>query len=156
HLANTLIKKDCNVYISTRTPTKYHSTNNIIYISDRLTAKSLPIIHVVINLAGESLFGYWTKEKKQRILKSRIQTTNRVIQLMRQMEQRPKVFINASAIGFYGTSDEVIFTEETQTSGQDFLASVVTEWEQVAKNAEDLNIRTIYARFGLVLGDQGS
>src|SRR5699024_10179889 len=63
---------------------------------------------------------------------------------------------NASAIGFYGTSDEVIFTEETQTSGQDFLASVVKEWEQVAKNAEDLNIRTIYARFGLVLGDQGS
>lgn len=155
-LTEAFIQKGYHIYISTRTPNKYVATENITYISDQLDEKLLPNLDIIINLAGESLFGYWTEDKKRRILKSRINMTKRVVQLMKRMEQRPEVFLNASAIGFYGTSDEVIFTEKTKESGRDFLATVVKQWEQTAKQAENLNIRTIYARFGLVLGDQGA
>jgi len=156
HVTDALIKKGYHVYISTRTPNKHHSTENITYVNSNVAVADLPRIYAVINLAGESLFGYWTKNKKKRILQSRIQSTKRIVQLMEQMEQRPEVFINASAIGFYGTTDEVIFTEETTQHGDDFLASVVKKWEQTAIGAEKLNIRTVYARLGLVLGKQGS
>lgn len=75
---------------------------------------------------------------------------------MAMMKHKPDVFINASAIGFYGMSDEMVFTENTTTPGDDFLANVVTQWEQTAKQAEDLNIRTVYTRFGVILGEQGA
>src|SRR5699024_12843873 len=67
------------------------------------------------------------------------------------METKPDVFIPGSAIGFYGSNDENIVTEATTTSGHDFLSSVCTKWEAAAHMAEDLNIRTVYARVGVVL-----
>src|SRR5690625_519928 len=156
HLTKTFIKEGYHVYISTRKPNKYGSTENITYVNSNVAVTDLPKISVVINLAGESLFGYWTENKKKRILQSRIQSTKRVVQLMEQMEHPPEMFINASAIGYYGTSDEVIFTEATKQQGDDFLASVVKKWEDEAMKAESLGIRTVYARFGLVLGEGGA
>ncbi len=115
----------------------------------------MPNIDVVINLAGESLFGYWTKKKKEKILKSRIDTTKKVVSLLERMEPKPKTFISASAIGFYGTDDEKIFTEDTEECGDDFLANVTKKWEAEAKRAENLGIRTIIARFGVILAKDG-
>lgn len=156
HLTKAFIKKGYHVYISTRTPNKYRSTKNITYVNSHVAVRDLPKIDAVINLAGESLFGYWTENKKKRILQSRIQSTKRIVQLMEQMEHSPEVFINASAIGYYGTSDEVIFTEATKQHGEDFLATVVRKWEDAAARAESLDIRTVYTRFGIVLGEQGA
>src|SRR5690625_896443 len=72
------------------------------------------------------------------------------MQFVTSMETKPHVFISGSAVGYYGISDEMIYTENTFTSGDDFLAKVCAKWEKVAHTAEDLNIRTIYARFGVV------
>ena len=112
--------------------------------------KKLPFIHAVINLAGESLFGYWTAQKKERIRSSRINTTEKLTQIFMQMDQKPEVFISGSAVGFYGMSEEKIFTEASTDPGEDFLATVCSAWEESAAIADDLGIRTVYARFGVI------
>src|SRR5699024_9971009 len=94
---------------------------------------------------------YWSVKKKEKILMSRIHTTEKLLKMVMQMGEKPSVFINGSAIGFYGMSEKEIFTEKTSKPGNDFLAEVVDKWEQCANIAEDLGIRTVYTRFGLVL-----
>lgn len=154
HLTNRLINKGHHVFIITRTPQAYESTENVTYL--HYDAKLLPRIHAVINLAGDSLFGYWTKRKKERILSSRINTTQTLINLMKQLPEKPQAFISASAVGFYGTSHDVIFTEKTIQPGDDFLARVVVDWEKTARQAIDAGIRTVILRLGVILGEEGA
>lgn len=140
-----------HVYVLTRNPKKHKDTQSITYISYQYSIKRLPFIHAVVNLAGESLFGYWTKEKKQSIIDSRIEVTEQLTKMMMQMKTKPHVFISGSAIGFYGTADNMIFTEKTESPSNDFLGDVTKKWEAAAHVAEDLGIRTVYSRFGVVL-----
>lgn len=156
HLTRALTEADHDVYILTRSPEEHHDTKCVTFISYCHPVDDLPVMHAVVNLAGDSLFGYWTKKKKDAIRTSRINTTQQVIQMMEQMERKPDVFISGSAVGFYGTSEDLIFTEKTTKPGDDFLASVVTEWEQTAKQAEQLGVRTVYTRFGVILGKEGA
>lgn len=143
-------------YILTRFPDNYTDTNDEIYISYDHPVAQLPTIHAVINLAGESLFGYWSKKKREAILNSRIDTTNNVIEIIKKLHKRPDVFISGSAVGYYGTSEDLMFTEVTEKPGEDFLASVVVQWEKYAKQVEEMGIRTVYTRFGVVLGVDGA
>jgi uncharacterized protein len=153
-LVEKLTSLNHHSYILTRTPENFSNTENTTYISFDNT-ESLPVIKGVINLAGETLYGYWTKSKKDKIKASRIETTQKVIDLMKQMTKKPDVFISGSAVGFYGISDDMIFTEETKQPGNDFLADVVVDWERTAKQAEELSIRTVFTRFGVILGKDG-
>ncbi|SFB16811.1 hypothetical protein SAMN04488072_108182 [Lentibacillus halodurans] len=156
HLSNALTEQDHYVYIVTRSPEKHRNTRKTSFISYNHPIEDLPEIQAVINLAGDSLFGYWTKKKKEAIRTSRIDTTQHVIRMMEQMDKKPDVFISGSAVGFYGTSEDLVFTEKTTQPGDNFLAGVVTEWEQTAKQAEKLEIRTVYTRFGVILGKEGA
>ncbi|SET70963.1 hypothetical protein SAMN05216389_12219 [Oceanobacillus limi] len=156
HLVAALHQKGYHTYILTRSPANSANSNNSTFIGYDHPVEELPTIYGVINLAGESLFGYWTKQKKEAILNSRIETTKKVIQMIEKLEEKPDVFINGSAVGYYGMSEDLIFTEETEQPGSDFLARVVVEWERTAKQAEDFGIRTIYARFGVILGKSGA
>lgn len=155
-LIKTLKAQENHLYIVSRSPDRYQNKDRVRFISYDLPRENLPLIDIVINLAGESLFGYWTKRKKDRILQSRIKTTRAALNFISQARIKPRLFINASAIGFYGSSEEKIFTEATSKPGNDFLASVVTKWEASAKEAENYGVRTILARFGLILGKGGS
>ncbi|WP_164670009.1 TIGR01777 family oxidoreductase [Virgibacillus doumboii] len=156
HLTNTLLENDHCVYILTRSPDKHTDSEKISYLGYNTQADTLPTIHAVINLAGDSLFGYWTKKKKEAIRNSRIETTQKVIDFMKNMDKKPEVLISGSAVGFYGTSEDLIFTEKTTKPGNDFLATVVTDWEKTASQAEQLRIRTVYTRFGVILGNEGA
>jgi len=149
-LVDALSAKGHHIYVLTRSPKQYADTTNISYVSYEYPIKRLPFIHAIINLAGESLFGYWTEQKKKDILNSRIHITEKLMQFVTSMETKPHVFISGSAVGYYGISDDMIYTEKTSTPGDDFLAKVCAKWEKVAHTAEDLNIRTVYARFGVV------
>ncbi|CQR47216.1 Epimerase family protein [Paraliobacillus sp. PM-2] len=148
------------VFILTRSPENFTNKPSVTYVG-WLNEKDKPEevlkdCKAIINLAGESLFGYWTEEKKKRILDSRINATKNIIHLIKSMEKQPEVLVNASAVGYYGTSDEQIFTEKTTHPGDDFLAYVTNEWEKTAQHAEVLGIRVVYARLGIVLGDNGT
>lgn len=155
-LTAALHEKDHHVYILTRSPEKYEGSAKSTFISYDYPVKKLPAIHGVINLAGESLFGYWSERKKESIINSRIDITQKVIGIMKKLDKKPEVFISGSAVGFYGTSEDVIFTETTIQTGDDFLARVAIEWEKTAKQAEEMGIRTVYSRFGVILGEKGA
>lgn len=112
-------------------------------------------LDAVVNLAGESIMGLWTKEKKRRILESRVLGTRRVVEAMAAMENRPRVLINASAIGIYGDTGERE-VDETSPPGQGFLAEVGQAWEAEALRAEALGVRVVCVRIGFVLGRGGA
>lgn len=148
---NKLVNEGHHVYVITRYPRTHKDTESVSYISFEYPIRRLPTIHAVVNLAGESLFGYWSEKKKEMIYTSRIEATERLVNMMLQMEKKPQVFLSGSAIGYYGNQSNKIFTEDTTQPSDDFLASVVSTWENAAHHAEDLGIRTVYTRFGVVL-----
>jgi len=156
-LVGTLHQQKHHIYILTRSPKSHKNTERKTYIGYDVDASELPVIEGVINLAGESLFGYWTTHKKNAILKSRVETTNTLLNIIDHMPIKPHVLINASAVGFYGTSEQKIFTEKTSQASDDFLGKVTHEWENTTKLAEAMGVRTVMTRFGVILGqDHGA
>lgn len=150
-----LIEKGHNVSILSRSVNK--QTNNVTYIKwlteDAAPEKELNGIDAFINLAGESINnGRWTTTQKQKIYDSRMQATEEVLRIMDALTDKPKVLVNASAIGIYPASNEKIYTEQSLEVGTDFLAKTVHDWEQKAKHAESLDVRVTYGRFGIILG----
>jgi uncharacterized protein (TIGR01777 family) len=109
----------------------------------------------IVNLAGDSLAeGRWTKAKKARILASRIDAGAAVVEAVRLSPTKPRVLVQASAIGFYGPAgDEDL--DERSPSGVGFLAGVVRAWEDSTKAVESYGVRRAVIRSGLVLGTGG-
>ncbi len=109
----------------------------------------------VINLAGENVSnGLWTKAKKARLLSSRVNATRLLASTLAAMKQPPPVWINASAVGYYGNRGDDSLDEQSGP-GQGFLADVCRQWEKAAEPALDKNIRTVFLRTGVVLSDKG-
>ncbi|MDJ0797937.1 MAG: TIGR01777 family oxidoreductase [Calothrix sp. MO_167.B12] len=109
----------------------------------------------VVNLAGESIAeGRWTAEKKQEILNSRQLSTQNIVAAIANAEHKPNVLINASAIGYYGTSETASFTEDSPSSN-DFLAEVCQVWEAEARKVSDAGVRLVILRLGIVLDAGG-
>lgn len=112
-------------------------------------------IDVVINLSGDNIFSdRWTKDKKDAIRSSRVQTTQFLAETMASLDTPPKLFINASAVGIYGSRGDA-FLSESSPPGEGFLADVVKEWEQATEPAEKAGIRVIHLRLGAVLSNTG-
>ncbi|WP_392482691.1 TIGR01777 family oxidoreductase [Nostoc sp. C110] len=110
----------------------------------------------VVNLAGEPIGeGRWTPERKQEILNSRKLGTQKIVEAIANANPKPTVLINASAIGYYGTSETANF-DETSQSGNDFLAQVCQAWEAEATKVKDAGVRLVILRFGIVLGNGGA
>ena len=110
-------------------------------------------LDAVVNLAGEPILGLWTPEKKDKILRSRVDTTRRVVESLRP--GGPRVLVNASAVGFYGdTGDEEV--DESTPAGEGFLAEVCQAWEDAALPAEALGVRLVLPRIGFVTGPGGA
>ena len=111
----------------------------------------------VVNLAGENIAsGRWTQQRKVALRTSRIGSTNAIVDAIAQAPeaQRPKVLVNASAIGYYGNRGEETLMEASPP-GQDFLARLCADWETAARRAEPLGVRVAVLRTGLVLGPGG-
>ncbi|MFW2387410.1 MAG: TIGR01777 family oxidoreductase [Polyangiales bacterium] len=109
----------------------------------------------VIHLAGDNVAsGRWTEAKKERIRSSRVRGTELLASTIAELDPQPRVFVSASAIGFYGTrGDEVL--DESASQGSGFLASVCADWEAAAAPARDAGIRVVHPRIGVVLAAEG-
>lgn len=110
----------------------------------------------VVNLAGAAIGeGRWTAERKQEIINSRQIGTQKLVEAIAKAEQKPSVLVNASAVGYYGTSETATF-EENSPPGNDFLSEVCIAWEAEAHYVKDLGVRLAILRLGVVLGMGGA
>ena len=108
----------------------------------------------VVHLAGESIAGRWTKEKKEKIEDSRVKGTKLIAGSLAKLDNKPGVLIAASAIGIYGDrGDEIL--NESSSSGSGFLADVALRWEEALEPAAKAGIRVVKLRIGMVLGKDG-
>jgi uncharacterized protein (TIGR01777 family) len=109
---------------------------------------------VVINLAGENVGeGRWSQSRKQRLVSSRLDATHALVEAMRANPSKPRTFISASAVGYYGLLGDQI-ADETSPRGRGFLAELTEKWEAAAREAEPFS-RLVILRFGVVLDNSG-
>ncbi len=109
----------------------------------------------VVNLSGENLAAKrWTAGQKAELRKSRLETTRAIVGAIAAASIKPKVLLNASAVGFYGPSDSSPL-DEGASPGSGFLAEMCREWEEAAKKAEAFGVRVVLLRTGIVLAKEG-
>ncbi len=115
----------------------------------------LESVDAVVHLAGENIAGgRWNEKRKAKIRSSRVQGTRSLVQSIAAVQQRPKVLVCASAIGYYGDRGDQELTESSDP-GSGFLVDVCRQWETEAMAAEDLGLRVVCVRIGIVLSPKG-
>lgn len=111
---------------------------------------------IIIHLAGENVGkGKWTQERKQRMINSRVSSTQLLFKKIKDQQIPIQKFIGASAIGYYGMHDREEPYQESDLPGDDFMASICKEWEKKALQFESLNIPVIILRIGVTLSAEG-
>lgn len=120
-----------------------------------LDARRLEGIDAVIHLAGENIAaGRWSESRKKAIVESRTSSTKLVAETIAALPSKPRVFLSASAVGFYGNrGDELL--DEGSAMGEGFLATTCRDWEAETRYAQRAGIRTVQMRFGMILSRQG-
>lgn len=111
--------------------------------------ESIPQVDAVINLAGYSVANKWTTENKAKIIDSRMQSTELLMRIIRELPQKPKVIVTTSASGYYAPS--YLVQDENAPAGTGFLSELCVDWENATLKAEELGIRRVILRVGVVL-----
>ena len=109
---------------------------------------------VIVNLVGRNIFTRWTPKVKEEIYLSRINSTKQAVKCLSSIKKRDALLINANAIGYYGLR-QTGSVDENSPSGDDFLAKVCVDWQNVALMKKDATKRVIIARIAPVLGKEG-
>jgi uncharacterized protein (TIGR01777 family) len=112
-------------------------------------------IDAVVHLAGETVAGRWSEDKKRRILESRVNGTRLVSEAIAALGRPPGALVCASAIGVYGDRGDEVINDQSPVSAGGFLADVVRAWEAAAQPARDAGIRVVNTRFGIVQSARG-
>jgi hypothetical protein len=127
------------------------------WVVDRLDdIPSETVIDAVVNLAGARVLGMpWTRARRAELLRSRTATTAAIVDLMRRLQQRPRVLVSASAVGFYGATPHRAFDpcdERSPARPGQFQSDLCAAIEHEARRAEALGVRVVRMRLGVVLG----
>lgn len=165
HLSQLFLEQGDSVTIATRNPEKREEQARETGRTDSTRVQFVPLdsdlshhmqdCDVVVNLAGENLFGKrWTSNVKKGLYNSRIHTTRSLVEAMKRLDKKPDVFLSASAVGYYGDCGSEKITEK-RGPGSDFLARMCHDWEQESLEAENLGIRVVNPRLGVTLGKEG-
>jgi uncharacterized protein (TIGR01777 family) len=117
---------------------------------------SLSGCDAVVNLAGAPISERWSDEHKRAIVDSRVVGTQKLVEALAQADPKPAVWVNASAIGYYGTSETETFDEASQPVEDDFLSQVCQQWEAAAQQVKSYGPRLVIFRLGIVLGMGGA
>ena len=170
-ITQALLKESYQVIVLSRHPQKPANQSSSVKWAywnpdkNEIDISALQQAQHIIHLAGDPLAdGRWTKAKKERILKSRTQSSELLFQKIKEHHISLQSFISASAIGFYGnhlsnknepSSSQFKGFNESDQAGEDFIAHVCQQWEQASSAIQNLGIRTVIIRIGLVLSDKG-
>jgi uncharacterized protein len=159
-LCDALLARGDTVVGLSRDPQRARSTNpSVIWHAweptlERPPAAAFENVSGVVNLEGEKINQRWTDDAKRRIMESRRVGTRNLIAAIAGLEQKPKVLVNQSAIGFYGDRGEAM-VDESAEPGEGYDAEVVREWEATAREAEGVGMRLVIVRTGHVLDPSG-
>lgn len=157
-LTNTLLGHGYQVSHLGRSRTSKKSVKSYIWnIKDGFIEEgAIESANIVVHLAGAGVADKpWTRSRKQEILQSRVQSTRLLFDKLASTSNRCETVVCASAIGVYGTDTGEDWVTEESPSGSGFLAEVVRQWEQQIVRLEELKLRVVTLRFGIVLSKQG-
>lgn len=153
-LCEYLLSKSHSITVLTRKTTNQRQDISTIDCFDDLTSNSQ--FDVVINLAGEPIADKrWSNAQKQKITRSRIDTTESIISFFKRASNKPSLFISGSAIGYYGIEPSEQIITEHSSGDSSFSSTLCKQWEESAHQAEQMGIRTCLLRTGIVLGNGG-
>ena len=158
-LCDALLARGDEVVGLSRDPEKARQTNPTVRwfawqaTLERPPAEAFEGVEGVVNLIGEPINQRWNEESKRRIMESRRASTHNLVQAIGALQDRPKVLVSQSAIGYYGDRGEALVDESTGP-GSDFAAEVCVEWERAAHEADEL-LRVVVVRTGLLLDPGG-
>jgi hypothetical protein len=157
HLVRRLIKRGERVIVLTRDADhaldRFGPQVHIITSLNDLDASAK--IDAVVNLAGAPILGLpWTRARRSKLIGSRVETTRALVALMGRLTRPPRVFVSASAIGYYGVRQNE-WIDENSTSSPIFQSVLCQQWEAAAMSAETVGARVVRLRIGLVLGRDG-
>ncbi|MDP2561771.1 TIGR01777 family oxidoreductase [Psychrobium sp. 1_MG-2023] len=161
-LISSLMKDNHRVVVLTRTApvsTAFVSLEDLglIEIHSLSQLSALERFDAVINLAGEPIANKrWSRAQRDKIVASRINTTQQLIDFFSTLEHKPLTFISGSAVGVYGLGVESNPINEQCAGDDSFASQLCQQWEQTALQAKALSIRTCLLRTGIVLGQQGA
>ncbi|MCK4875514.1 MAG: TIGR01777 family oxidoreductase [Sulfurimonas sp.] len=116
-------------------------------------AAELENCDILINLSGTTILAPWNDSYKKTLYTSRIDTTNKLVEAMSLCKEKPKLFLSASAVGIYDSSNS--HDDESEDYADDFLSSLCKDWEAEAKKAEALGVRCVQMRFGVIFAKEG-
>jgi uncharacterized protein (TIGR01777 family) len=155
-LCRRLLGRGDEVVVLSRNPSKVAAGRGVAWdakSSGPWTAE-LADADAVVNLAGENIGeGRWSDARKQRIVESRLDATRALVEGLKSAPSRPRAFVSASAIGYYGPhGDEEL--DESSPAGSDFLSDVCRRWEEAARGVEGY-ARLVIVRIGIVLATDG-
>lgn len=160
-LCKSLLEQKYAVTVLTRHPRRAANkfqNDDITFIGDLSEIKNDHVFNAVINLAGEPIAQRWNDKTKAKIFGSRIHTTKKLVALLKRLDHKPDVFISGSAIGWYGTHTDKVYDEQSHPSENDigsYSKNLCQAWETEALKAQQLNIRTVLLRTGVVLEKDG-
>ena len=153
-LSQALLKQGHQIAITSRDPAA-HPPENGIRVRRLTDLSATDYFDVVINLAGAGIADQrWSEPRKQVLRDSRLNTTQALLDWMQIAVQKPSLFLSGSAIGFYGAQGETELTE-TSEPHLEFVHQLCADWEDIAKVAEELGVRTVLLRTGVVLHPDG-
>ena len=156
-LVRELLRAGHDITILTRHPVAaaLQFTGRVRAIISPGELSSHEVFDAIVNLAGAPVVGLpWSEKRKRAIAESRFNTTKNLMQFVKRAKHVPQVWVQASAIGYYGPySDDPI--DETRPVGNGFAASLCEKWECLTNELEALSIRRVVLRFGLVFGRSG-
>lgn len=159
-LINFLVGKGYFIHVLTRKPSA-NSIENICFFQwdierQYINKKAFEGVEILINLTGANIGEKrWTNDRKKEIIDSRIKSINLLYQYISENKFNINTFILSSAVGFYGAVTTEKTFAETSERGNDFLASVCQKWENAALKFNDLGVRTVILRKGVILGKDG-
>jgi uncharacterized protein (TIGR01777 family) len=157
HLVRRLVMRGDRVIVLTRRPEvaldRFGPQARIVTNLDALDLNEK--IDAIVNLAGAPILGLpWTRARRQKLVASRVDTTRALVALCGRVARQPRVFVTASAIGYYGVHGDEVIDEQCQPVPA-FQSTLCQEWEAAAEAAASLGVRLVKLRIGLVLGRNG-
>lgn len=156
--AEHMSSKGWKIKLVTRTPKGHQNSfpcEEIKWDGKTLSPSSLRGVTAVVNLAGHPIADeHWSESVRNKIISSRVETTQALLEALEKTEHKPKVIIQASAVGYYGAQNSNVDCTESAQDGSDFLAETCKKWEKTAEKLSQ-HARLCIPRIGVVLGWEG-